>query len=224
VFSLAEPTHSAPTLVVGLGRFGSALALTLVERGQEVLAVDIDERLVQHHADRLTHVVQVDATDEDAMRQIGAAEFQRAVVGIGNGIEASVLCTAVLVDLGIPVIWAKAITPEHGRILERIGAEHVVYPEGDMGRKVAHLVTGRLADYIEFDDGFAIAKVPAPAAVCGVPLGESGVRRTYGITVVGVKAPGRAFSYADRETVVEPGSVLAIAGPVAAIDRFAVTG
>lgn len=225
MFSLADrqaaADGAAPILVVGLGRFGSSLATTLVARGQEVLAVDSSARLVQQHADRLTHVVQADATDEEAMRQVGAAEFTRAIVAIGTGVEASVLTTAVLSDLGVATIWAKALTQEHGRILQRIGADHVVFPEADMGAKIAHLVGGRLLDFIEFDDGFALAKMRAPAAVAGQLLGESGIRRRFGVTVVGVKEPGRAFTYADKDTLIEPGALLAVSGPADAIDRFA---
>jgi len=221
VFSLAETNLSGPILVVGLGRFGAALALTLVASGQEVLGVDNDLARVQQYADRLTHIVQADSTDEEAMRQIGASDFQRAVVAIGSGIEASVLTTGLLVDLEIRAIWAKAISRDHGRILQRIGAHHVVYPEADMGERVAHLVSGGMLDYIKFDSEFALAKLVAPASISRGSLGSLGLRSKYGITVVGVKEPGREFTYADRETVVEPGSLIAIAGRIEDVDHFA---
>jgi trk system potassium uptake protein len=117
-----------PVLVIGLGRFGTALAETLSVHGHEVLGVDLDPELVQRAVDRLTHVVQADATNLAAMRQLGASDFQHAVVAIGDQIEASILSTAVLVDLGVPDIWAKAITAAHGKILQRVGAHHVVLP------------------------------------------------------------------------------------------------
>ena len=218
---MADQPLTAPVLVVGLGRFGAAVALTLVERGQEVMAIDTDMTRVQYFADRLTHVVQADSTDEDALRQIGAAEFQRAVVAIGSGVEASVLSTSVLVDLGISQIWAKAISRDHGRILERIGAHHVVYPEAEMGERVAHLVSAGMLDYIEFDDGFALAKLLPGRPLGSGTLGGLGLRATYGVTVVGVKEPGRDFTYADRDTVVEPGALIAVAGRSEDIDRFA---
>ena len=218
---MAETNLSGPILVVGLGRFGAALALTLVASGQEVLGVDNDLARVQQYADRLTHIVQADSTDEEAMRQIGASDFQRAVVAIGSGIEASVLTTGLLVDLEIRAIWAKAISRDHGRILQRIGAHHVVYPEADMGERVAHLVSGGMLDYIKFDSEFALAKLVAPASISQGSLGSLGLRSKYGVTVVGVKEPGREFTYADRETVVEPGSLIAIAGRIEDVDHFA---
>ena len=163
-------------LVVGLGRFGSALAEDLQRLGHDVMAVDASGALVQEWSDRLTHVVQADATNEAAMRQLGAASFAVAVVAIGTGIEASLLSTGVLIDLGVREVWAKAITAAHGRILERIGAGHVVYPERDTGKRVAHLISGRLIDYIEFDDGFAIVKMRAPREAHGRTLGDSALR------------------------------------------------
>jgi trk system potassium uptake protein TrkA len=221
VFSLAETNLSGPILVVGLGRFGAAVALTLVASGQEVLGVDHDLARVQQYADRLTHIVQADSTDEEAMRQIGAPDFQRAVVAIGSGIEASVLTTGLLVDLEIRAIWAKAISRDHGRILQRIGAHHIVYPEADMGERVAHLVSGGMLDYIKFDSEFALAKLVAPSSISRGSLGSLGLRTKYGVTVVGVKEPGREFTYADRETVVEPGALIAIAGRIEDVDHFA---
>ena len=218
---MAEVDISGPVLVVGLGRFGSAVALTLADSGQEVMAIDADMGRVQYYSDRVTHAVQVDSTDEQALRQIGAQEFRRAIVAIGSGIEASVLTTGHLVDFNIPQIWAKAISRDHGRILERIGAHHVVYPESDMGERVAHLVNTGMLDYIKFDDGFSLAKLVAPASLGSGTLGTMGLRAKYKVTVVGVKEPGREFTYADRDTVVEPGALIAVAGRSEDIDRFA---
>ena len=128
-------TAKAPVLVIGLGRFGSAVAHELERLGFEVLGIDADAKLVQAHADVLTHVVQADTSDNvEVLLQLGAAEFDSAVVGIGSDVEASILTTAALVDVGIPNIWAKAVTASHGRILSRIGAHHVVYPEHEMGQ------------------------------------------------------------------------------------------
>jgi trk system potassium uptake protein TrkA len=208
-------------LVVGLGRFGSSLALSLVEAGREVLALDSRPERVQQFADRLTHVVQVDTTDEEAMRQLGVSDFAQAIVAIGSDIESSVLTTALLSDFGIAEVWAKALSREHGRILERIGAHHVVYPEADMGERVAHLVTGAMLDYIRFDQEFALAKLRSDHSMAGTSLGDLGLRARYGITVVGVKPPDGDFTYADRQTVVEPGSLIAVAGRIEDVDRFA---
>ena len=132
--------HDAPVLVIGLGRFGAATAGQLDRLGREVLAVDEDEGLVQKWAERVTHAVVADAKSLDALKQIGAQEFSIAVCAVGSSVEASVLITANLVDLKIPQIWAKAISTSHGKILERIGANHVIYPEREAGERTAHHV------------------------------------------------------------------------------------
>jgi trk system potassium uptake protein TrkA len=206
--------------VIGLGRFGSSLAEELMRGGWEVMGVDEDERIVQRHADSLTHVAIADCTDAEVLRQLGVHEFPSVVVAIGTDIEASILVTANLLDEGVPNIWAKAISRQHGRILERLGAHHVVLPEYEMGERVAHLVTGRMLDFIEFDDDWALAKTVAPSVATGVPLGESAVRTRYGITVVGIKRPGEAFTYATAETVVEPGDVIVVTGRTQAVESF----
>ena len=213
--------HDAPVLVIGLGRFGAATAGQLDRLGREVLVVDDSAALVQKWAERVTHAVQADARSIDALRQIGAQDFSVAVCAVGSSVEASVLITANLVDLGIPQIWAKAISQSHGKILERIGANHVIYPEAEAGERTAHLVSGRMLDFIEFDDDFALVKMYPPKPIRGIPLGESQVRRKFGITVVGVKAPGKDFTYATPETVISNHDLIIVSGNSADIERFA---
>src|SRR3954452_16085522 len=133
--------------------------------------------LVQEWAEKVTHAVQADARSIDALRQLGARDFAIAVVAVGSSIEASVLITANLVDLGIPQIWAKAISRSHGKILERIGANHVIYPEAEAGERTAHLLSGRMLDYIQCDDGSGMGKMHPPKPIRDLPLGESQVRR-----------------------------------------------
>ncbi len=207
--------------MIGLGRFGASTAQQLRRQNKEVLAVERDAATVQKWSGLLTHVVEADAADLDALRQVGAGDFTSAVVGVGTSIESSVLITANLVDLGIDRIWAKAITPAHGKILSRIGAHHVIYPEADAGRRAAHLVSGRLLDYIEFDDDFAIVKMYPPRETHGFTLEESDVRNKYGVTVVGVKSPGEDFTYATARTKVTSRDVLIVSGQVDLIERFA---
>ena len=216
-----RPPHNAPVLVIGLGRFGAATAEQLVRQGREVLAVERDPELVQKASGILTHVVQADATNIEALKQLGAEDFSAAVVGVGTSIESSVLITVNLVDLGIEHLWVKAITPAHGKILTRIGANHVIYPEADAGRRAAHLVGGRMLDFIEFDDGFAIVKMYPPKETQGFTLGEANVRAKYGVTVVGVKSPGEDFTYAQPDTRVSSRDTLIVAGHVDLLERFA---
>ena len=154
-------------IVIGLGRFGGGLATTLVGMGHEVLGVDADPKTVQQLSGVLTHVVEADSTDEAALRQLGAAEFETAVVAIGTDVQASILTTSVLADIGIRRIVAKAVTEPHGRILERVGAHRVVFPERDMGVRVGHSLAGSILDYFELDPGFAIVETRAPRALVG---------------------------------------------------------
>jgi len=208
-------------VVCGLGRFGSATADALARLGHDVLAIDRDPRLVAEWSARLPHVVEADTTSHEAMEQLGITDFAVGVVAIGTSVESSVLTVATLVDLGVKQLWAKALTEAHGRILERLGVHHIVYPEHDSGQRVAHLVTGRLMDYIEFDDGFAIAKMRPPTETHGFTLAESKVREKYGITVIGVKTPGRDFTYAVPETRIYEKDVMIVSGRSELIEKFA---
>lgn len=209
------------TLVIGLGRFGRVVAENLVQLGHEVLGVDASLPVVQECADELTHVVRADATDAEAMRQLGAGDFPRAMVAIGSDIQASILCTYTMVDLGIPSIWAKAITPEHGAILERVGATRVVFPERDMGVRVAHSMVGRTVDYIELDEDFVLIETTAPNALLGVTLRDAELRARHQVTVVCVKRPGGAFTYATPETVLSEGDLIVVAGTIERAEAFA---
>jgi trk system potassium uptake protein TrkA len=213
--------HNAPVLVIGLGRFGAATAGELDRLDREVLAIDTDAALVQKWADRVTHTVQADARSIETLRQIGAEDFSVAVVAVGSSIEASVLITANLVDLKLPQIWAKAISQSHGKILERIGANHVIYPEAEAGERVAHLVSGRMLDFIEFDDDFALVKMFPPKPIRGLKLGEAGVRSKYKVTIVGVKSPGKPFTYATADTTVSDHDLIIVSGASPDIERFA---
>lgn len=213
-------TPKPVVLVVGLGRFGSAVAESLVNQGIEVMAVDENLERVQRFATDFTHTVQADASDGAAMRQLSVDQFDRAVVAIGSDIEASVLSTITLVEAGVREIWAKAITRKHGKILTSIGAHHVIYPEFTMGQRVAHMVGGGMNDYIEFEDGFAIARTFAPPETWGRTLAEAGIRSRHRITVVGIKRAGADFDYALPDTPVEQGDEMVISGLTAAVERF----
>ncbi|MEU6080747.1 TrkA family potassium uptake protein [Streptomyces sp. NPDC047108] len=211
----------ARVAVLGLGRFGSSLALELMRRGWDVLGIDADPHVVQKLSDDLTHAAAADCTDPEALVQLGVAEFADVVVGIGTDLESSILVTSNLSGAGVPNIWSRASSRQHGEILRRIGAHHVVLPEHEMGERVAHLVTGRMLDFIEFDSDYALAKTIAPEEVDGVPLGESRVRSRYGVTVVGIKRPGADFTYATAETVVHAGDVVIVTGRTQAVESFA---
>jgi trk system potassium uptake protein TrkA len=207
--------------VIGLGRFGQALAGTLAGLDQEVMGVDASEQVVQACAPTMTHVVRADATDAEALRQIGAADFPMAVVAIGTDIQASILITYALVDMGVPKIWAKAITAQHGAILERVGAHRVVFPERDMGVRLAHSMVGRTLDYVEIDDNFVLVETTAPREIFGKTLRDAELRSRHNVTVVCVKQPGGIFSYATPETVNNAGDLIVFAAEIDKAKAFA---
>jgi trk system potassium uptake protein TrkA len=214
-------SHKEPVAVIGLGRFGTALALELARGGTEVLAVDNQPDIVQRLSGQLGQIVVADSTDPDALAEIGIGDFNRAVVAIGNDLEASILTTALLVELEIRDIWAKALNRQQATILERVGAHHVVLPEHDMGERVAHLVSGRLLDWVELDPQWVFAKTKPPKELVGVPLGESGLRKKHHVTVVSVKPENQSsFTHADMDTTLTYGSVIIIAGRPADVERF----
>ena len=208
-------------VVVGLARFGGAVAEALARLGHDVLGIDQSPERVQKWAERLAHVVQGNATDSNTLRRLGVHEFGHAIVGIGTNIEASVLTVLAVSELGVPDIWAKALSPDHGRILERTGAHHVVFPEAAMGQRVAHMVTGKMIDFIEFDDGYAIVKTRAPLEAAGKTLAEVALRSKYGVTIVGVKRPKADFTHAQPDTLIEAGDLLIVSGPTKLVQKFA---
>jgi trk system potassium uptake protein TrkA len=208
-------------VVIGLGRFGRAVAESLAQTGHEVLGIDESAQIVQELSGVLTHVVQANTTSVEVLRQLNVGDFKHGVVAIGSDLESSVLSVLALSELGVPDIWAKAVTERHGRILQRTGAHHVVYPEKTMGERVAHLVTSKIIDFIEFDDDFAIAKTRAPLDVLNKTLAESALRKVYNVTIVGIKRPGEDFTYGQPDTMVRPGDFLIVAGPTRDVEAFA---
>lgn len=208
-------------IVIGLGRFGESLARGLVQQGIEVLAIDFDEEIVQRLAGDIPNVVQADGTSARALRQVGAEQFSRAVVAIASNIEASVLATLVLIDeLRIPTVWAKAISLDHAKILERVGVQRVIQPEHDMGNRTARSIARRVTDYFHVEDDFALVEMVAPQRYLGRPLGESGIRAEYGVTIVSIKPPGGQFHHADQSTVLQEGELILLAGRPSDLDRF----
>lgn len=209
--------------VIGLGRFGSSLARALIEMDHDVLGIDHADEIVAAHKDVLTHVVQADTTSETTLRQIGLAEVHTAVVCIGDDVEASVLTAVALVDLGVPNVWAKAITAAHATILERVGCHHVVRPEAEMGARVAHLLGGTVLEYLALDDDFVIAETGVPPHLAGRSLEDLGLRAAHRITVVCIKPSGRPFTYAERDSILGADDLIVVAGHRRDVERFANT-
>jgi len=204
--------------VIGLGRFGSAMATTLAELGHEVIGIDGNEEKVARLSDVVSQAVQLDATDEKAIKAAGIQDVDVAIISIGENIESSVLVAMLVKELGIPTIIAKAITALHGRILERLGVSRVVFPERDMAVRVAHsLVVPNVLDYIELSRDFSIVEMPAPAEFVGRTLKELALRPRYGLTLIAIKrasaAGGETTNVAPAaEDRIEAGDVLSLLG------------
>jgi len=175
-------------VVVGLGRFGSSLAETLAEKDFDVLAIDIDEEIVQNMSNIVTHAVEADATDEEALKTLGVRNFDVAVVSIGDDIHSNILATLILKELGVPYVVVKAQNKLHGKILKKVGADRVVYPERDMGTRIAHnLISSNVLDYIEFAKDYSIVEIIATPNMVGNSLADLELRTRFGVNVMAIK-------------------------------------
>lgn len=212
--------HAANVAVIGLGRFGSSLALELVRGGHQVLGIDNDDKIVQSLAGELTHVVTANTTDEDTLKELGLADLDCAVVAIGADLEASILTTSLLLQIGVKQLWVKANSTAHGRILEQIGAHHVIFPEYEMGRRVAHMVTGESLDYVQIDEDFVMVKSICPQSFDGQTLAELKIRSNYEVTVVAVNSGDGVYAPAFPETKLNAGDLLVVAGRKQPLDEF----
>jgi trk system potassium uptake protein TrkA len=210
-------------LVVGLGRFGHALAGELTSLGMSVFAIDLEPARVRACADDLWRVAEADATDPEVLHQIGAADMDIAVVSIGESVEASVLAAYELLRLEGPRVLAKARTESHAEILARIGVERVIFPERDMGRRTAHTLVGSTVEYLELDPDYVLAEMAVPAPLVGKTLVEAQVRSRHRVSVVAVKH-GERFTHALPDTVLGADDLIVIAGGVRDVTRFAELG
>lgn len=207
--------------VIGLGRFGTSVASNLFQMGYDVLAVDIDEERVQKFADRATHVIQADTTDENALKALGIRNFDVVVVAIGEDLQANILTTLLLKELGVPYIVAKAQNELHGKMLSKLGADKVVYPERDMGVRVAHnLISTNVLDYIELAPDLGLVEVKAPAALVGKTLQQANLRARYRVNVVAIKRGEQINVAPGGEDLVEAGDILVVIGDTEGIQNL----
>lgn len=217
------PAHLArrsAVAVLGLGRFGEAVALELMAEGAEVLGVDNNPSVIQRLDGLLTVVVTADATDSEVLSQLSVPELDRVVVGISSDIAASILAASQLIRSGVAQVWAAAATDQHGLILEQIGVHHVVYPEQDMGKRVAHLVRGTLLEYIRVGDDFAVAETMPPVNVTGIALDPERIQALYGVSVIARRSGGGAWEFAGPGTVLSDRDRILVAGPPNKTDAF----
>jgi trk system potassium uptake protein len=206
-------------LVIGLGRFGSAAARELMALGHEVLAVDQSETIVNEIAPEVTHAVQLDAADEAALRAIGAADFEHAIVAISSGVEASVFAVMALKQLGVGNVIAKAGSHLHGAILERVGADRVVFAEREMGQRVAHsFALSDVVEYLDVAPRFGIVKVRPPARWVGRRLDEVG----ESLTPVSLRRGDAVTVNPPRDEVIQEGDEVILIGKDDLIERLRV--
>lgn len=207
--------------VIGLGRFGSSVAKTLSAMGYEVMAVDNDEMRVQEISHVVTHAVQADATDEDAMRALGVRNADCAVVSIGQNIQASILSTLLLKGLGVPYVAAKAQNELHGRVLDKVGADRVIYPERDMGVRVArNLVSSNLLDYLELSPDYSILETVASQRVVGKTLGELNLRARHGISIIAIRRGSDINLSPGADDVILEDDTLVMMGRIDQLDKL----
>ena len=199
--------------MIGLGRFGTAAAKELMALGHEVLVVDRDEGRVNDIASDVTHAIQADATDEDALRSLGAADFDHAIVAISGEAEPSIFATMALKNLGVKNVIAKAGTALHGAILERVGADRVVYPEREMGTRVAHaFATTHVIDYLDLAPGFGIVRFSPATAWTGKSLRELDLAARYQLSVIGLRRGTKVTVNPHRDEVLGPNDELVLIG------------
>ncbi|WNQ12516.1 TrkA family potassium uptake protein [Paenibacillus aurantius] len=199
--------------VIGLGRFGSSVAKELTKVGYEVLAVDSDAVRVQEMSAIVTHCVQADSTDEDALKAIGIRNFDVVVVAIGENVQASILTTLILKDIGVPTLIVKAKNELHGKVLTKTGADKVIYPERDMGQRVAHsLISPNILDYIELSDNYSIVEIRATGRLVGKSLKELEIRARHQCNVMAIKNGHDMDITPDANALIKPTDILVVVG------------
>lgn len=207
--------------VIGLGRFGGSVARTLYHMGYEVMGIDSDEELVDDIKDEVTYAVAADAQEEKVLESLGLRNFDVVVVAIGSDIQASILITLYLKEMGVKKVVAKAVNDVHGKVLEKVGADKIVYPERDMGERVAHyLVSSNLLDYIAISDKYSLLEATVPKNLAGKSLKESNLRVKYGVNVVAIKRGDELIVSPAGEERMNPDDVLILIGKTHDLEKF----
>jgi trk system potassium uptake protein TrkA len=207
--------------VIGLGRFGGAICKKLSEQDMEVLAIDSDEERVNEFSSIATHAVIADSTDEAVLKSLGLRNFDHVIVAIGDNIQASILTTLILKEIGVPKVTAKAQSDYHEKVLRKIGADQVIHPERDMGTRLANNITSSsVLDYLEVSDSHSILEVVAGKKMAGKSIIDLDIRAKYGVNIVAIKQNGRMNVSPRADQDVKQGDILIIIGADSDIDRF----
>lgn len=210
--------------VIGLGRFGTAVAKTLYDLDNEVLGVDTDDEKVQSISEHITHAIQVDATDENSLKSLGIRNFDTAIIAIGADVQASIMATLIVKDMGVKYIIAKANSEIHAKVLYKIGADKVVLPERDMGTRVAHsLVSSNILDYIELSDDYNIAELVSPSKWYGKTLSELNLRANYGLNVMAIKRQDNIEVSPNSDYTIKENDIVVVIGDTKSLDKIQIS-
>ena len=208
-------------VVVGLGRFGASVATTLAENGHDVLAIDRDPEKVQAISGDVTHAVEADATDEEALKTLGVRNFDVAVVSIGDNVSANILCTLILKELNLPYVIVKAPDKLHGKVLTKVGADRIVYPERDMGARIAqNLISSNVLDYIEFAPEYGVIEILASDNMVGRTLKELELRASFDVNVMAIKRGEELYISPGADDKIEAGDKLVLMGKNENLDKM----
>lgn len=207
--------------VIGLGRFGASVATSLARMGCEVLAIDSDPAKVEAVMEEVTYAIQADAREEEALKAAGVRNVDVAVVAIGENVEANILVTLMVKELGVKCVVAKALNDLHAKVLAKIGADKIVFPERDMGVRVARtLATGNVLEHIDLSPDYSMEEIAAPHRLVGKTLGELSLRARHGTMVVAIKRDNNIIVAPGAEDMIKEGDILVIVGPTRALERF----
>ena len=208
-------------VVIGLGRFGGSIVRELNALGMDVMAIDLSEARVNEYSEIATHAVVADTTDEAVMKSLGIRNFDQVIVAIGENIQTSTLTTLILKELGVKKVIAKAQNDYHAKILNKIGADLVVHPERDMGRRIAHnIASASVLDYLELADEYSIVEAKANERIAGQSIVDLDIRAHYGINIIAIKRDKDVIIYADPNMNIELGDILIMIGHDNDLNRF----
>ncbi len=218
---MAPKNGSSEFAVIGLGRFGSAVALNLIKRGFTVLGIDRDPAIVQSLADRVPQIVALDSTNEEALRAVDITSFDTVVVAIGTNFEANLMTTVTVKGMGVRHVVCKAVSERQQQILLRVGADRVVLPEHEAGARLAwRLAEPQVLDHLELGSGFSVAEIPVPNWLVGQSLMISGLRKRFGINLLAIKRDGEMIVTPSADTVFARDDMLLVIGGDTSISKF----
>jgi trk system potassium uptake protein TrkA len=207
--------------VIGLGRFGGSICRTLAEQGMEVMAIDIKEDRVNDYSMIASHAVVGDSTDEKVLKELGIRNFDHVVVAIGDNIQASILTTIILKELGVHNITVKAQNDYHEKVLVKIGADHIVHPERDMGKRIANnMISNSVLDYLELSDEHSIVEIVASEKIDGHSILDLDIRAKYGINIVAIKRKNEIIVSPQANEIINEKDILIVIGADVDINRF----